>query len=450
MFDKILITFFVLLLSTSPSPVKAENSPNENEILLKDFFNYSEISTNGYLKDEIYPRGQIFPFSYFSIGGGNMQKVGGSLPEKTIQASLRNAKNSGATMIGPQYEMNDRILEDAELHDLKAIYTIFPSGALTFKNNNKKIKFLLPDSHIVKDIIKKQVEAVMDNPYIAWWYIMPEELRYWRRDESKYLQLAVETIRSTDPQQRPIWMYEPNNRNAAGLSHNIKYFDISGKGTYPNYANKHNDRIWVKWSIDQEILAIKNNNPNAIPIAVLEMFKQSPHNSKMMIPKWVKHDSYLSLISGAKGIVVYSLRSRPNFTDHDLYRLSFETVSNELTGELNLGNVFLFGEQKNDIQIEISNQNSSPGKNENLQKFINTKEIGYGHTRYLFICNSSNENITASLTGFPKLGVSIDTVLPPFEKYHLANGSLVINLSPLDVKAFRFYNDKNTNRNLSN
>jgi len=58
----------------------------------------------------VYPRGRIFPMTMFSVGGIG----GGKAPEAAVQAALKQYKADGFTMIGPQYELGDRLCADAE------------------------------------------------------------------------------------------------------------------------------------------------------------------------------------------------------------------------------------------------------------------------------------------------------------------------------------------------
>ena len=39
----------------------------------------------------------------------------------------------------------------------------------------------------------------------------------WRRNEKDYLRIAADELRKTDPNGRPVWMYDPNHRTSDGL-----------------------------------------------------------------------------------------------------------------------------------------------------------------------------------------------------------------------------------------
>lgn len=70
-----------------------------------------------------------------------------------------------------------------------------------------------------------------------------------------YLRIVSETIRAHDPRHRPVWMYDPNHRTREGLVATGRYLDIIGKGTYVNGAGYQDDRIWGRWSMEQETSA---------------------------------------------------------------------------------------------------------------------------------------------------------------------------------------------------
>lgn len=102
----------------------------------------------------------------------------------------------------------------------------------------------------IRQQIAEQVAKVVDRKSICWWYVTPEEIRYWRKNEMDYLRAATGAIRAADPLKRPIWMYEPNFRDAASLMKAGKYLDIIGKGVYVNLADYQESRVGCvgRWS----------------------------------------------------------------------------------------------------------------------------------------------------------------------------------------------------------
>ncbi|MDO9565906.1 MAG: hypothetical protein Q7J15_04120 [Candidatus Desulfaltia sp.] len=405
-----------------------------------------------YAPDKIYPQGRIFPFSAFSVGGGSEKKRGELLPESEVQAVFSRFKKDNFTMAGPQYELNDRLIADAKKHGLKAIYSI---GLKMNFYSDKPVKISPED---IKKAIKEQVSKVVECPEIAWWNVSSEELRYWRKNEMEYLEILVKTIRETDPYHRPIWMYEPGHRNAEDMAHIAKYLDVVGKGFYVNYTGQRESRIWVKWSVEQEIGAIEKANSNAIPIAVPEMFKEGweiPRKDfpfPQLVPKWVRHDVYLSLISGVKGIIVFSMSKRENFPEHETYYKAYAQTANEICGKLNLGQVFLFGEKRNDINIEVLNGPKSVIQKDDFGSRIGGTNIGatieypsvnfldvaHGTDRYLFAVNSANEPVLVMVGGLPDAKILVYDVFNAGDPMHVGEKEFKLKFEPLEVKCMRF------------
>jgi hypothetical protein len=102
----------------------------------------------------------------------------------------------------------------------------------------------------------------------------PEELRPWRRDEMQYLTIVSGAIRKNDTQARPVFLYNTNHRDANSLVPIAKQVDILAKGCYVNLPGHKRDRAWVRWSVEQEIEAIRTGGrPGAIPLVMPELCK---------------------------------------------------------------------------------------------------------------------------------------------------------------------------------
>lgn len=268
----------------------------------------------------------------------------------------------------------------------------------------------------------------------------PEELRYWRKNEIAYLEVAADAIRQADPLKRPVWMYDPGHRDAAGLAHTVKHLDICGKGMYTNYSGQRENRVWVRWTVEQEIKAIEQANRSAIPIAVPEMFQQPPEELLPMIPRWVRHDVYLSLMSGAKGIVVFSGWRRPKFSAFDRYYEAYAQCIRELNGPLHLGQVFLFGERRHDIRVRVVR---GPSRIATAHKEpvgfppVAVFDVAYEKDRYLFLANSSNEPVRVDVQGLPPTAIAARNLFAPGDVQIVRPGQWQADLEPLEVKAFR-------------
>ncbi len=415
--------------------------------------------------DQVFPQGRKFPISFFSVGGTRYVAGGGRVEQtpEEIEAVLKRVKEDGFTMIGPQYELNDRILTDAASVGLHAIYT---AEAHTAEGEPIKLKDLTPENldQAVKSV-GERVRAVVGSEHddrVAWWYVQPEELRFWRKHEIEFLKRATEAIHEADPKGRPVWMYDPGHRSAEGLKPIAEIVDIVGKGTYTNYSSMVDQRVWVRWSIEQEIEAIEAVGSEAFPILVPESYRHPGHYVEALkdesaaveaIERWTRHDSYTGLIAGAKGIAIFSLRERLQpegsedglaFTGpvHEAYYRGYAQVARELTGELGLGDVFLFGERREGVTVDVMS-----GPAELKMTFRNNPEVTYpsiqlaniahGNARYLFLSNSANEPVQAVVGGLPYGDDLIVRDLFTDRTFGLGEGEVHLTFEPYQVHALR-------------
>ncbi len=205
------------------------------------------------------------------------------------------------------------------------------------------------DWEAIRKEVQAQVAAAAENPLIHAWYLTPEELRYWKPLEMEYLKVVSEAITAADPQKRRVWMYEPGHRTQSAMEKIVPYLTLVGKGVYPNYSGRGQERAWVGWTIGQQAAAIKAVNPGAEPYAILEMFKKPDEAFEAAdIRRWVRHDAYASLVGGARGIVIFSFGRRAGFhpetPEWQAYYKAWSGVARELNGPDALGSVFLTGE----------------------------------------------------------------------------------------------------------
>ena len=256
--------------------------------------------------NKVYPQGRLFPFSFYSTGGGSSKKRGDMSQENLRVADQKKIAAAGATMIGPQYELDRSILEDAKKLNVKAIYTLRltidgEKVGKKYLRNLYKIKKNL-DTAKIREAVRREIAKVGDSNLIAWWNITPEELRYWRKPEMDFLVTVATAIHDFDKKKRPAYLYDPGHVDAKRLSKSGKYTDIIGKGMYTNYSKMKNSRVYCRWTIEQELEAIKMiGDQKKVPIAVAEMFQQPAENELKLIENWARHDIYCALAAGARG-----------------------------------------------------------------------------------------------------------------------------------------------------
>ncbi len=394
------------------------------------------------LSDEfLYPRGSRFPLSFFSVGGGTEQKVNDLLPEEEVQKEFAHYKTLKIPVFGPQYELNERSLADAEKHDLQVVYTVgLPMNFHDRSGEGKGTLELSPEE--ITQQVSEQVSELAKNKRVALWYLRPEELRPWRKKEMAYLKAASEAVRASDPLKRPLWIYDPAHATAKRLAAIAPWVDYIGKGMYPNYASKKDSRIWCRWSMEQEVEAIRLAGSSAIPIAVAEMFRQPTDEDLPKIPAWVRHDVYLSLVSGAKGVMVFSTRRRPNFPARQAYYDAYAKVAGELLGSSDLGKLFLFGEVRKDVVVDVTDGPEelellypSGGVKEPLRyPSISFADLALGKDRYLVLVNSADAPVETSVGGMPYNAVRVESVLDASAPFDVGEGEFELHFEPYEVK----------------
>jgi hypothetical protein len=394
------------------------------------FFEASSNPTGNLPGNQLYPKGSLFPFSGYSPHPRDYKKL--------IAADF--------TALGPVYRKFDAFLNTCDELKIKCIYQVHPHVGdkfITKKDHLYKNEYKPNWNAIVADI-KAIVKKNASNSNIAWWTLAPEELRYWQKNEYTYLKKAVKAIHEADPQKRPVYMYSPGHRNGKALSKVTKYLDIIGKGCYTNYSSQKKTRIWVRWTMEQELQAIKiAGRKNVVPLLVPEMFQEPKPEEVALIPKWVRHDTYLGLVSGAKGVLIFSLWPRAKFPSHPVYLNAYCKVASEINGKPQLGQVFLFGEKRNDLKMNIvagAKTASCEMRLRKVQTFtypsISFANLAYKKARYLIAVNSLNQNVSAEFTGFPDK-IKASNAFNGAKAVAPASGKLKIAFKPYEVVALK-------------
>ena len=384
-----------------------------------DFFRTDEDPGKDLPADKIYPQGRIFPYTGFQ------------------PRNVAMLKDAGFTMAGPGYGRKHIIVlsNEAKKLNFPFVYTIAAEG-ITKENlaNHAKIDW----EKIRKDVARQVKDAAASYPNIAWWYLQPEELRFWRPNEYRYLKEVYETIRNSDPLKRPVWMYNPNHYDLSALQKYVPYMDIMGKGMYTSHSGNREQRSWGRWSSENQVRAIQECKSDAVPICVPEMFEEHP---VALVGKYVRHDVFLSLICGSKGVVIFSIAERPSMSKavHQAYLNAYSKVAKELKL---LGEVFLFGLDRRDLKGVFvsgpSEQNITlagrPKKRIACPTMTYCEKLTKSG-RYLFAVNSAE---TPLVFRFEKLPVA--RILDALTNREIAvceNGALELKFEPLEVKLLK-------------
>jgi hypothetical protein len=326
-------------------------------------------------------------------------------------------------MAGPYYESNWRDFRHiyaAAGQGLKFTYQLRPPAALEGINYEARRFALdaLTDADIAAGV-REQVSAVLNDPIarntVSRWSLSPEEIRYWVPSEMRYLRVANETIREVEQEHgvthRPFWAYEPNHRNTAALLMTGVHQDIVSKGVYlTNMPRGPQRSAYAMWSYSQITGAA--NTLQTLPQAILQLSTDFTDPltgvNPVEIRRVLRHDAYLGLVMGIKSFNVWSMsETRPNLTTHNEQFQAYASVAQDLTGDLNLQQAFLFGEPRTDLKLKITegtklikyvDQYGLPFQFSTLHSF----NAAVGEDRYLFLVNSTEQPMEVKVSGLPK------------------------------------------------
>ncbi len=400
--------------------------------------------------DRLYPGGRQMLFTFFSVGGSRM--AGKDAPvgdDGVLNGAFERYRKSGFEIFGPQYELNDRALADAKAHGMGVVYTIRYGENQIFHGKPP----VTIDPAEVRETVTRMVKEVADRPEIRMWYLQPEELRPWRKDEMAFLEAASKAIHDADPQKRPLWVYDPAHASAKRLASIAPWVDYLGKGMYANYAGMRENRVWCRWSMEQQEEAIAQSGAKAVSLVVPEMYHDSRHapltpEQIAQIPAQVRHDTYLGLVSGGKGVAIFSMRKRPSLPEEawEAYYKAYAGVAGELLGGKKLADVFLFGEKREGIAIDVVEGPqtlellfpSGGVKEPRSYPSVASLDLAYGPDRYLFLVNSANEPVEVMVGGLPYAVAQAESLFHQEASFPVGEGEFQIQLAPLEVRGYRF------------
>lgn len=278
-------------------------------------------------------------FGFFSVGEGlkNISNLGCS-------GLVSQMKESGVSLLGPYYpSKNDAAKkacqEAASMEGLAIIY-YFPlrarSGRVLTADDISSLSF---DLDILDKTIDEEFGRIMKSPKlissVAWWGVLPEELRYWRSNEMRYLSRLIGSIRDAERRYqippKPIMMYEPAHRGMLGLIATGALIDVQAMGVYTDGLSDPKRVAVIGEGVAKLVAASKVTG--ALPIAVLDIDQPIPHGLPANeIYKLIRHSVLLSLMTGAKGVLVWSWYARPGLPvkDRDILVDAFSTTFSEI------------------------------------------------------------------------------------------------------------------------
>jgi hypothetical protein len=296
-------------------------------------------------------------------------------------------------------------------------------------------------------ISKTEFEKLMANlapaSNIAWWDF-PEERRYWRAGEMKIVQNYSAWTREFDSLKRPNYMYIPAHYSADAVQKYIPYLDIIPSSLYSAYAGQ--PPSWVRWRMEETTRAIKlagaQEGKNYLgrqktPVAILELFYAK--NSRVKTPAEAYHDFWQAIVSGAKGILVYSYWRKRTHPALENVWLSYDKAAQELSSSNGLSSAILYGSPINTISVDIVDGPSKTpsffpyGSRQSMSfKSVDALSISFQGKVYVICVNSSEQPVVAIISGLPSSSSQMSLFGGKFTR--LNGDSIRLSFAPLGVQ----------------
>lgn len=242
-------------------------------------------------------------------------------------------KKAGFSVAGPVYGNQDAHLKECARVGMPAMAQI----------NFPKTIFDAPlDRAAIETSVAEQMKHLDSLAKIYYWCIQPEEVRPWRVREMEFLQVVADSIRKHDVQGRPVFHYQPNHRDVNTLKPIAKDVNIVGKGCYVNSAGYKDKRAWVRWSVEQMLASMEGSKNATLCWVMPELCQDPAPEEEGLIRRWARHDVYLGLASGAKGVLIWSFFPRKGVkkTWQQWYD-AYAECSRELNGPNGIAKIFL-------------------------------------------------------------------------------------------------------------
>lgn len=294
------------------------------------------------------------------------------------------------------------------------------------------------------------IDPVGSDPALAWWDF-PEELRYWRPLEMQAVRDLSVWTRRLDPLQRPNYMYIPGHYSQQDVQEYVPWLDVIPASVYTTYMEQ--PQAWARWRMESVVAAIlaegKTIGRNHLagekwPVAVLELFHKA--GTPLMTPQGSYHDFYQCLVSGARGIMVYSFFHR---SDDPALAACYDRLcvaAREISGDSGLGSAVTLGNRMPQITTSVV---TGPQRTPTFTVWGDPALVDYPSLdaaawdwqgkRYVIAVNSGTGAISGRISG---LGVGTTAeVLFEGRSVALADGVLVDAFPSLGVHIYRISPD---------
>jgi hypothetical protein len=287
---------------------------------------------------------------------------------------------------------------------------------------------------------QEHISQLAQQQQIIAWYL-PEETN---AEDFPWLRSLADNIRKTDSSHRPLITYYENG-SINYLQQAIEIVDVSVFGAYPTMT-PWRPRADIRKRIDRLY-----ESGCLVGLAALEALQSREYFTK---PEYVRFDAYLSLISGAKGIMWYSwnqARQSSRLSD------AIFDVTMELNGTQKLGEVLLDGQELPDVRCRLVRGSSyAPAASAYENKSSDKREVyaslqwttrQYENSLYIFAVNM-NQAVGGYSTGgreyslevkFENLPVVIKQaeVISENRTVYVREASFSDSFNPLEVHIYK-------------
>jgi hypothetical protein len=370
---------------------------------------------------DVYPQSKPFPLALYSIH----------------QASEMQEVRQSGWNIAHSYHFNDSFLA-----------AVAEGGMLTLAS-------LPGESEPIPEVEAAQtIAALASKNRVAWWNF-PEERRYWKAGEMALIANYAKWTRKYDPKKRPNYMYIPGHYDAEAVSKYVPYLDIIPASIYTTYAGM--PHAWVRWRMETTIKGIELAkakigsdylNGEKIPVAVLELFND--RGKTMMTSEGAYHDFWQSIVSGARGILIFSYWHKRDHPNLKKVWQTYNQAATEIAGPEQLGAAILYGHNLDNITFAIAGE---PKRTNAFQFDDMTEPLSFpaihiltkvwNKNIYLIAVNSAEQRVSVKFIGLPKI-TERATVLFENRTVPVTDGTLNADFQPLGVHIFKIASSSQT------
>jgi hypothetical protein len=294
------------------------------------------------------------------------------------------------------------------------------------------------------------IGALAANANIAYWDL-PEELRYWLPNELQVVQDYAAWTRTYDPWLRPNFMYIPGHYTQTDVQQYVPYLDIISASAYADNAGM--PHAWVRWRMEETLRGIAQAggvigsdylNGEKTSVGIVQLFVGS--NGVIPTADQTYHDFWQLIVSGAKGIFVFSYARRNDQSGALLPNWNrLRQAAAQLMGPEQLGAMVLYGQPVTDVTVTVR---SGPAQTVSFIPFgyhtpfqfpsIHVFCQQWNGSTYLIAVNSTDQNVTASIATLPPARGDSATVLFESRTVPISGASFTDSFPAWGVHIYQF------------